>query len=112
MEVFAMFARFLEINIKLDRKAEIIKKVKEEVVPILRKYNGFFDLIPLDVETDPTKFYAISLWHEKADMEKYTREHFPKVRAMMEPFLTGPIIVKHCTIDETIPKKFLAAAMA
>ncbi len=107
-----MLARFLEININLDRKVEIIKKVKEEVVPILRKYNGFFDLIPVDVETEPTKFYAISLWHEKVDMEKYTRRPSPPIKTMMEPFLTGPIIVKHCTIDETIPKKFLAAAMA
>jgi hypothetical protein len=61
---------------------------------------------------EPTKFYAISLWHEKADMEKYTKERFPKVKAMVEPFLTAPIIVKHCTVDETIPKKFIAAAMA
>ena len=107
-----MFARFFEMNIKLDKKAELIKKVKEEILPVLNQYHGFFDLIPLDVETDPTKFYAISLWHERADMDKYTKEHFPKVKAMVEPFVSAPIVVKHCTVDETIPKKFLAAAMA
>jgi len=107
-----MFARFLEMTIKPEKKAEFVKKVKEEIFPILKKYNGFFDLVPLEVETEPTKFYAISFWHEREDMEKYTKEHFPKVKAMVEPYLTAPIIVKHCTVDETIPKKFAAAAVA
>jgi hypothetical protein len=31
---------------------------------------------------------------------------------MLEPFLAAPITVKHGTIDETIPKKFLAALAA
>jgi hypothetical protein len=31
---------------------------------------------------------------------------------MVEPYLTAPIIVKHCTVDETIPRKFVAAAVA
>jgi hypothetical protein len=106
-----MFARLLEMTIKLDKKAELIKRTKEEILPVLKEYHGFFDLIPLDVETEPTKFYAISLWHDKVDMEKYAKEHFPKVKVMVEP-LTAPIIVKFCTVDETIPKKFLAAAMA
>jgi hypothetical protein len=43
-------------------------------------------------------------------MEKYTKENFPKVKAILEPFLTAPLIVKHCTIDETITKKFIVAA--
>jgi quinol monooxygenase YgiN len=106
-----MFARFLEITIKLDKKTEFIKKMKEDIFPVLKTYKGFFDLVPLEVETDPTKFYAISLWHEKADMEKYTREHFPRVKAIVEPFLTAPIVVKFCTVDETITKKFVTAAM-
>ena len=107
-----MFARFLEFTVKPDKKPEFVKKMKEEIFPILKKYHGFFDLVPLEVETEFTKFYAISFWHEREDMEKYTKEHFPKVKAMVEPYLTAPIIVKHCTVDETIPKKFFAAAVA
>src|SRR5690348_5584196 len=76
-EVHHMFARFLEMTIKPDKKQEFIKKMKEEIVPILKTYKGFFDLVPLEVETEFTKFYVFSLWHEKADMEKYAKEHFP-----------------------------------
>jgi len=105
-----MFARFLEMTIKPDKKAEFTKKVKDEIVPILRTYKCFFDLIHLEVETEPTKFYSISFWHDKAEMEKYTKENFPKVKAILEPFLTAPLIVKPCVFDETITKKFTAVA--
>ena len=105
-----MFARFLEMTIKPDKKAEFTKKVKDEIVPILKTYKGFFDVIHLEVETEFTKFYSISLWHDKTEMEKYTKENFPKVKAILEPFLTAPLVVKPCTMDETITKKFTAVA--
>ena len=111
-EVRYMFARFLEFTVKPDKKPEFVKAMKEEILPILKMYKGFFDLVPLEVETEFTKFYVFSLWHEKAEMEKYAKEHFPKVKAIVEPFLTAPIIVKHCTVDETISKKFVAAVAA
>jgi heme-degrading monooxygenase HmoA len=105
-----MFARFLEMTIQPDKKTEFTKKVKDEILPILKTYKGFFDLIHLEVETEFAKFYSISLWHDKAEMEKYTKENFPKVKAILEPFLTAPVIVKPCVVDETITKKFIAVA--
>ena len=107
-----MFARFLELQIKPEKKAELIKTMKNDVLPVLKKCNGFFDLIPLEVETEPTKFYVMSLWHEKRDAEAFHTEHFPKVKPMYEPFLTAPVIVKLCHVEETIPKKLVAAVAA
>ncbi len=78
------------------------------ILPILKKCNGFSDMIPLDVEAEPNKFYAISLWREKADAERYEKENLPKVKA--ELFLTMPIVVRLCRVDETIVKKVIAAA--
>lgn len=105
-----MFARFLEMTVRPEKKPELTRKLREEILPILRKHKGFLDVIPLEVETEATKFYAISLWHEKQDAEKYETENFPKIRAMVEPFLSAPITVKHCKVDETITRKLVAAA--
>jgi len=105
-----MFARFLEMTVRPEKKPELVKKMKEEIYPILKKYTGFFDMIPLEVEAEPTKFYAISLWHEKLDAEKYEKENFPKVKTILEPFLTIPVVVRLCKVDETITKKFTAVA--
>lgn len=105
-----MFARFLEMTVRPEKKPELTRRVKEEILPILRKHKGFLDVIPLEVENEPTKFYSISLWHEKDDAEKYDRENFPKVKEILEPFLTAPVVVKRCNVDETITKKLVAAA--
>ena len=105
-----MFARFLEMTVKPEKKPELIRKMREEALPILKKYEGFVDVIPLEVETESTVFYAISLWHEKSNAEKYEKENFAKVKAIYEPFLTKPIVVKPCKVDETIFRKVTAVA--
>ena len=105
-----MFARFLEMRVRPEKKPELIRKMKLEVLPILKKYRGFFDLIPLEVETEPTRFYATSLWHEKVDAEKYEKENFAKVKTIYEPFLTIPLVVRLCTVDESIPNKVIGVA--
>jgi quinol monooxygenase YgiN len=107
-----MFARFLELQIKPEKKPELIKVMKNDVLPILKKCHGFFDMIPLELETEPTKFYVMSLWHEKRDAETFHREQFPKVKPMYEQFLTAPVIVKLCHVDETIPMKLVTAVAA
>ncbi|HET9803792.1 MAG TPA: hypothetical protein VFP96_11180, partial [Candidatus Acidoferrum sp.] len=68
--------------------------------------------IALDLDTHPRKFYAISLWRDERDAEKYHKECFPKIYDMLEPFLVAPITVKHGTIDETISRKFVTAVAA
>ena len=108
-----MFARFLELTIKPEKKTELIKALKNDVLPIVKKCNGFFEMIPLDVETESTKFCVMSLWHEKRDAEQFHKDHFPKVQAIYDPFLTAPITVKLCHVDETVTtKKFVGAAAA
>lgn len=98
------------MTVKPEKKTELIKKMKEEVLPILRKYSGFVDVIPLEVETEPTRFYAISLWHEKLDAQKYEKENFARVKTMYEPYLTMPIVVRLCKVDESIFKKVITVA--
>ena len=42
-----MFARILDCEIKLEKKEEFVKVVKNEVLPILRKQPGFLEILPL-----------------------------------------------------------------
>jgi len=107
-----MFARVIELHIKPEKKPELLKMVKEEILPMLEKYDGFFDLIPLELDTHPRKLFAISLWHTDQDADRYQKESFPRIYDMLEPFLVAPITVKHGTIDESISKKFVAAVAA
>jgi len=107
-----MYIRFLEFNLKPGKKVELLTKVKEEILPILKKYNGFFDLLPWAVETEPTKLFAVSLWYEKKDAERYEKEYFAKVKQIVEPFLTTPVIVKFGAVETTIPEKLFVGVTA
>jgi predicted glycosyltransferase involved in capsule biosynthesis len=105
-----MFARLLELTVKAEKKPELFSKIEQDVLPILRKYTGFREIVNMEVESEPTKVYLISLWNQKTDAEKYDKENFPKVKAMYEPFLTMPISVKLCKVDDTTFKKMSSVA--
>jgi hypothetical protein len=105
-----MFIRFLEFTLKPGKKVELVKKIKEEILPILNKNNGFFDLLPWEVETESTKFHAVSLWHEKKDAEKYEKEYFAKVKQIVEPFPTAPVMVKFGPVEPVLPERMFVSA--
>jgi quinol monooxygenase YgiN len=105
-----MFIRFLEFTLKPGKKVELLRKIKEEILPILNKNNGFFDLLPWEVETEPTKLYVLSLWYEKKDAEKYEKEYFAKAKEIVEPFLIAPVVVKFGLVETAIPEKIFVSA--
>ncbi len=107
-----MFARVCELHFKPEKKAELVRMLRQEIVPMMEQCDGFFDEIALDLDTHPRKFFAISLWHDEGDAVKYQKECFPKIYDMLEPFLVAPISVKHGTIDETISKKLATTVAA
>jgi len=107
-----MFARMLEFTPKWDRKDEFIKLVQKEVLPILKKQNGFLEILPLVPEQKTEKVHVISLWTEKKDFERYEREWFPKVEEILRPYLTTPINFRYYTLETTLCEHFVNAMAA
>lgn len=107
-----MFARMLEFNFKPEYKQELVKKVREEVLPILRKQTGFFDLLWLEGENEPKKFFAITLWTSKMDAEWYEREYLPKAKCILEPFLTAPPNATWYAVDMSFSEAIVQAFVA
>ncbi len=105
-----MFARLLELTIKPEKKPELIKALKNDVLPIVKKATGFLEMIPLDVQDEPTRFYVMSFWHDKRNAEQFHRDSYLKVQAIYEPFLTAPIVIRLCHVDETVTTRKLATA--
>jgi hypothetical protein len=48
-----MFTRFVECNVKPDKKDDFTNKLRNDVMPILQKQPGFVDLISLVSDDDP-----------------------------------------------------------
>jgi hypothetical protein len=104
-----MFARILEFEVKMEKKDEFIKIVKNEVLPILKKQNGFLEILPLFPETLRDKVYTISLWGAKLDAERYEREVYPRVHDILKPYLTTPITVNLFKVETTLCEHFVEA---
>jgi hypothetical protein len=104
-----MFARKLEFDLMLIRKEEFLRKVRDEVLPILKKQAGFIDILGLTNEIKVEKALVISLWKTREDALKYEKEVLPKVTELLKPYLMTPFVVTPCIVETTISEHILAA---
>ena len=107
-----MFARIVEFIPKLEKKEEFVKVVRNEVLPILKKQPGFLEILPFEPETKMEKSIIVTLWAEKRDAERYEREVYPKVEAIVKPCLTTPVTFKHYNVETTLCQHFVEALTA
>ncbi len=107
-----MFARILEFIPRLEKKEEFINFVKREVLPILKKQPGFLEILPFVPEVKDEKAITVSIWTEKAHLERYEREVFPKVEELLKPYLKTPIIFRNYTLETTLCEHFVQTLAA
>ncbi len=107
-----MFARIVEFIPKLEKKEELVKVIRNEVLPTLNKQSGFMEFLPFFPETKTEKVMVISLWTEKRNAERYEREVFPKVEEILKPYLTTPITYKPYNVETTLCEHFVHALAA
>jgi heme-degrading monooxygenase HmoA len=107
-----MFARIIEFIPKVEKKEELFKVVRNEVLPILKKQPGFLEILPFVPESITEKAITVTLWAEKKDAERYEREVYPKVAEIVKPYLVSAITFKHYTVDTTVCPHFMEALTA
>jgi len=83
-----MFARNVSIHLKSNMLNDYTQAFEKDVLPLLRKQNGFKDEITLAGQggVDVT---AISLWENKSDAEAYNTNTYPQVLKTMARFIEG-----------------------
>ena len=104
-----MFARKVEFDLLVNKKDEFLRKVREEILPIMKRQAGFIDIIGLTHEIKVEKGLVISLWETREHAMKYEQEVFPKVTEMLKPYLMKPFVVTPCTVETTISEHILAS---
>ena len=108
-----MFARVIQFEVKPEKKEEFVKKVKNEILPILKKQAGFLEILPLFPETiNDEKVMNISLWATKPDAERYEREVYPRVQEILGPYLIAPVTVKPYNVETGLCLNFVEALVA
>lgn len=107
-----MFARIVEFIPRTEKKEELIKAVRNEVLPILKKQSGFLEILPFLPESTTEKVMVVTFWAEKRDAERYEREAYSKVAEIVKPYLTTAITFKHYVVETSVCPNFMEALTA
>src|SRR5258708_35812086 len=83
-----MFARNVSLRLKPNTLSEFTRIFDKEVLPMLRKQNGFRDELTFAVPGG-LDVVAISLWDTKEYAEAYNAAGYPEVLKMLIKVLDG-----------------------
>jgi len=83
-----MFARNISFHLKSNMLSDYTRAFDKDVLPLLRKQNGFKDEITL-AGPGGVDLTAISLWDNKADAEAYNTNTYPQVLKTLARFIEG-----------------------
>jgi hypothetical protein len=83
-----MFARNVSIHLKSNMLSDYTRSFEKDVLPLLRKQNGFKDEITF-AGPGGVDVTAISLWENKIDAEAYNTNVYPQVLKTMARFFEG-----------------------
>ena len=105
-----MFARNVSLRLKPNTLSEFTRTFDNDVIPMLRKQNGFQDEITFAIPggLDVT---AISLWDTKEHAEAYSTAGYPQVLKTLDRVLDGtPKVQVSDVISSTIHEPAAVAA--
>jgi hypothetical protein len=80
------FARDVHFQVKTGKETELSNLFEKEVLPMLRKQDGFQEEVTL---VNPKGAQFISLWDNRKNAETYEKATYPQVLAKLNPFIVG-----------------------
>ena len=95
------FAREVHFQLKGGKEKEFNDLFEKEILPILRKQNGFQEEVTL---VNPKGAVGISLWDNRQHAETYNKAGYPQVLAKLAPVITGtPTVETYETASTYLP---------
>ena len=83
-----MYARMVRMELKPNSVAEFTQLLEKDVIPTLRRQNGFKDEVAF-VPADGKEAVAISFWEAKENAEAYGRATYPEVMKTLSKVIVG-----------------------
>jgi len=105
-----MFARVLEFVPKIDKRQELVQLVRQQILPILKRQDGFIDSLPL-FQLNGDKAIAVSLWRNIHCAQVYERKCYSQIQEMVQPYLATPITVTNCIVETELCERLEEALL-
>jgi hypothetical protein len=105
-----MFSRNVSIHLKSNMLSDYTRTFEKDVLPLLRKQNGFKDEITF-AGPGGVDVLAISLWENKADAENYNTNTYPQVLKTLARFIDGtPQVHTFDVVQSTLQQRDVLVA--
>ena len=104
-----MFARNVRIQLKPNSTAQFTQTLEKEVLPVLRRQEGFQDEVTFIVPGG-TEAYAISFWQSKENAEAYSRNGYPEVLKALGKVVEGTPQLQNYEVSNSTFHKIAARA--
>jgi len=88
-----MFTRVVAMQLKPNTHREFSELFDKQIMPTLRKQQGFKDELLFVVPGGP-EVVAISLWESKENAETYDRATYPEILKTLAKVIDGTPVVK------------------
>ena len=83
-----MFARIVNLRLKPDGVSEFTRTIENQIIPLLRKQQGFQDEITF-VAQGGAEAVEISLWDQKENAEAYNRGAYQEALSALVTVVEG-----------------------
>lgn len=103
-----MYARNVSMNLKPNTAREFTQTFEKDILPLLRKQNGFKDEITF-VGTEGKDVVAISLWDRQESADQYGRDTYPQVLKGLSRVVEGTPKVNAYEVGNSTWHKIAAA---
>jgi hypothetical protein len=83
-----MFVRNVKLHLKANSAGEFARTLESDVLPVLRKQNGFKDELAF-VGSNGSDAVSITMWDRKESADAYARDTYPAVLKSLANVLDG-----------------------
>jgi len=106
-----MFARIVSMKLKNNAATKFTQTFETDVIPVLRKQNGFRDEISL-LAPERSEVTGISFWNKRENAEEYNRTTYPGVLKTLSEVVEGTPEVRIFEVSNSTFHKIAAGQVA
>jgi hypothetical protein len=106
-----MIARRVSMQLKPNSVAEFTQRIEKDILPLLRKQNGFQDELTF-VAPSGTEAFGISIWDKAENAEAYNSGTYPEVVKILARVVEGTPKVETFEVANSTFRKIAAAVAA
>jgi quinol monooxygenase YgiN len=104
LQELPVFARALELTTRPGKLREVVRTLREGVMPTLNAQPGFVEHFILASDAEPDRIVVLTLWTHHEHAEWFYRRHYSRMRGKLEPLLEFEPLIRTFNVENGQPQ--------